>query len=78
MRNVCKPDLYQLIKMNRAVHRIYKIDSILTELNKTELNKVLRLPPYHPELFPIELILETAKNLVAVQNISLSWMMFNI
>jgi hypothetical protein len=59
MRNVCKPDLYQLIKITRPIDLFYKIDSLLTEHNT-----ILRIPPDHPQLIVNELILETVKDLV--------------
>lgn len=59
--DMLKPDLYSLIKANKPAHRIYKIDTILAE----HCHTVLRLPPYHPELNPIELIWATLKNWIA-------------
>ena len=56
--DMLKPDLYSLIKAN---NRIYKIDTILAE----HCHTVLRLPPYHPELNPIELIWAAVKNWIA-------------
>lgn len=61
-----KPDLYNLVKANKPTHRIYKIDALLAEHS----HSVLRLPPYHPELNPIELIWATVKNWVAEKNVT--------
>ena len=61
-----KSDLYNLIKANKPVHRVYEIDTLLAEHDHT----VLRLPPYHPELNPIELIWATVKNSVAEENVT--------
>jgi transposase len=61
-----KPDFYQLIKRNKPVDRTYKADSILAEHSHT----VLRLPPYYPELIPIELIWATVKNWIAEKNVT--------
>jgi hypothetical protein len=52
---------YIIIKVYKPVHNIYKIDQILAESNIP----VLRLPPYHPELNPIEKIWALVKNHVA-------------
>lgn len=42
----------------------YRLDALLEE----EGHVVLRLPPYHPQLNPIELIWATVKNWVAAHN----------
>jgi transposase len=59
-----KAELYGIIKVHKPVHKIYKIDQILAESNIP----VLRLPPYHPELNPIEKIWALMKNHVAAYN----------
>lgn len=59
-----KPELYQLIKLHKSTNKMYYIDSILAEHN----HSVLRLPPYHPDLNPIEMIWAVLKNYVASKN----------
>ena len=46
-----KPELHELVKMKKGPP-VYKIDEIL----KSKGHEVLRLPPYHCEFNPIELI----------------------
>ena len=45
-------ELWELCKKEMEKHPVYKIDKIIEERGF----KVLRLPPYHAELNPIELI----------------------
>lgn len=59
-----KPELYQLIKLNKSRTKMYEIDAILAEHD----HSALRLPPYHPDLNPIEMIWSTIKNYVALKN----------
>ena len=47
-----KPELYSIVKQNKDQHKTYKFDFLLQQHGHT----VLRLPPYHPDLNPIELI----------------------
>lgn len=61
-----KPQLYQVIKRYKDQYITYKFDEILQRNGHT----VLRLPPYHPDLNPIELIWATVKNNVAARNIN--------
>jgi transposase len=56
-----KPQLYQIIKHYKKRYVSYKFDALLRDHGHT----VLRLPPYHPDLNPIELIWATVKNNVA-------------
>lgn len=63
MRN---PDIYGMIVPLKPNHLSYKIDGIVQEHHHT----ILRLPPYHPELNPIELIWATVKNWVAEKNVT--------
>ena len=46
-----KPELYEIIKSKKQPP-VYKVDEFL----KRKGNEVLRLPPYHCEFNPIELI----------------------
>lgn len=61
-----KPDIYNIIIPLKPQKPKYKIDSFLQAHDHT----VLRLPPYHPELNPIELIWATVKNWVATKNVT--------
>ena len=61
-----KPDLYELIRRNKLIHRMYKIDGILAEQG----HSVLRLPVYHPELNLIKFIWATVKNATGEQNVT--------
>lgn len=45
------PQLYKLIKVNKIQVKAFSIDTILAEQN----HNILRLPPYHPDLNPIEM-----------------------
>lgn len=60
-----KIELYDLIKKNKEDHICYKIDDILQPYGI----KVLRLPPHHPELNPIENVCGILKNYIASHNI---------
>ncbi|XP_053611110.1 uncharacterized protein LOC128675615 [Plodia interpunctella] len=59
-----KDDLYKLIKSHFA-EDIYKIDEVL----KRNGHEVLRLPPYHPDLNPIELVWGDIKGQLAQKSI---------
>lgn len=62
--SMLKPQLYEIIKNNKKHHIKYKFDSMFTQCG----HSVLRLPPYHPTLNPIELIWAQVKNNVARKN----------
>jgi transposase len=47
-----KVQLYEIIKICRAKYKIFLVDEIIAAKGYT----VLRQPPYHPDLNPIELI----------------------
>lgn len=64
--NLLKPQLYNLIKPERNRYKSYKFDNLLTSHGHT----VVRLPPYHPELNPIELIWAKVKGNVAKRNVT--------
>ena len=53
------PDIYNMILPLKPKYLSYKIDGIFAEHN----HNILRLPPYHPELNPIELIWATVKKI---------------
>jgi plasmid maintenance system antidote protein VapI len=63
---MCKPELYSLIKLRKPRFKTCKIDALLAEHG----HSVLRLPPYHPDLNPIELIWVSVKEYVARKNVS--------
>jgi transposase len=49
---MCKPELYSLNKLRKPRFKRYKIYALLAEHG----HSALRLPPYHPDLNPTELI----------------------
>lgn len=59
-----RDDLYKLIKRH-FTEEIYKIDELL----KRNGHEVLRLPSYHPDLNPIELVWGNIKGQLALQSI---------
>ena len=61
-----KTKLYDLILANKPAHKTYLIDQILTEHG----HSILRLPPYHPDLNPIELIWGDVKQWVGIRNVT--------
>lgn len=64
--NMLKPELYNLIKMNKELHKKFSVDKILAEQNHC----VLRLPPYHPDLNPIEMAWANIKAYVSNKNVT--------
>ncbi|XP_050293523.1 uncharacterized protein LOC126734047 [Anthonomus grandis grandis] len=60
-----KTELYEIVLQNK---RFYPIKCKLDELMESHGHLTLRLPPYHPELNPIEKIWTTVKNWVASRN----------
>lgn len=64
--DMLKPELYSIIKGNKPKYKLFKIDSILAEAG----HSVLRLPPYHPDLNPIEMVWSLLKENVAKRNVS--------
>lgn len=64
--DMLKPQLYEIIKRHKKQYIQYKYDQLL----EAHGHSVLRLPPYHPDLNPIELIWATVKNNVAQKNVS--------
>lgn len=57
-------ELYEIIKMYKQEEKKFTVDTLLREHGHT----VLRLPPYHPELNPIEKIWAQVKGKVAANN----------
>ena len=62
--DMLKAELYELVKRNKPRQKKYEIDRIAREHGHT----VVRLPPYHCDLNPIELIWANIKNHVARHN----------
>lgn len=63
--NQLKPELYELIKFHKPRYVTYKIDQILAEAG----HSTLRLPPYHPDLNPIEMIWAVVKAHIKKKNV---------
>lgn len=63
--DMLKIDLYSIIKAHKPQYKIYEIDRIMSAHGHT----VLRLPPYHPDLNPIELVWASLKQYVAQKNV---------
>lgn len=59
-----KAELLELVKRNKHDYEKYAVDELAKAQNKT----VLRLPPYHCELNPIELIWAQVKDFVKKEN----------
>jgi transposase len=64
--NMLKPQLYEIIKRNKKQHILYRFDMVLQQRGHI----ALRLPLYHPDLNPIELIWATIKNNVGQKNVT--------
>lgn len=61
-----KPELYTLIKLHKPHHKEYELDAFV----ESHGHSILRLPPYHPDLNPIELMWATVKQYVAAHNVT--------
>lgn len=64
--SMLKPQLYKIIKENKSRFIQFMLDDVLESTGKG--HSVLRLPPYHPDLNPIEMIWADVKNFVAAHN----------
>jgi len=64
--NTTKAELYDLIKVHKPQYETFAIDSLLADHGHT----MLRLPPYHPDLNPIEQIWSIVKTRIAAKNIT--------
>lgn len=62
--DMIKLELLSLVRMHKNKYNLYVIDEMAKDKNMV----VLRLPPYHCELNPIELIWAQVKNEVAAKN----------
>ncbi|XP_049762544.1 uncharacterized protein LOC126088446 [Schistocerca cancellata] len=60
-----KIELLALIESNKPT-KIYTVDKLLAHYG----HSVLCLPPYHPEINPIEMVWATVKNCVATKNVT--------
>lgn len=60
-----KPELYDIIKQHKPQYVTYKTDQILAAAGHT----ALRLPPYHPDLNPIEMIWACVKSHIKKKNV---------
>ncbi|CAI6370309.1 unnamed protein product [Macrosiphum euphorbiae] len=60
------PQLLAIVRRIKPLHDKYVIDELAKQHNRT----VLRLPPYHCELNPIELAWSSVKNYVKMNNTS--------
>ena len=63
--SLLKPQLYDIIQLHKPPP-IYKIDQLI----RTHGHEILRLPPYHCDLNPIELIWGDVKGIVGRENSS--------
>ena len=64
--DMTKAELYDLIKMHKPQYETFAIDCLLAEHGHT----VIRLPPYHPDLNPIEKIWGIVKARIAAKNVT--------
>ncbi|XP_047539544.1 uncharacterized protein LOC125072952 [Vanessa atalanta] len=64
--DMLKPQLYKLICENGGTNKTYIIDEIFNKYNHV----VIRVPPAHPDLNPIDIALDTAKGYVAEKNMN--------
>ena len=63
--SMTKPHLYELVKQQKEhLEKTYEVDSMLAESGHT----VARLPPYHCDLNPIELIWGDLKGYISREN----------
>lgn len=64
--NSLKPELYNIIKIHKPRYKkIFQIDEIINSMG----HDVLRLPPYHPDLNPIENVWAAMKEYVGSRNV---------
>lgn len=63
------PELYKLIGLHKDKFKRYLLD----ETVQAQGHDILRLPPYHPDLNPIELIWAEVKGYVGSKNISFNF-----
>jgi transposase len=61
-----KPQIYDIIRKHKQVFIKYSLDGI--GILSKEGHDIIRLPPYHPDLNPIEMIWSQVKQYIAKQN----------
>jgi transposase len=61
-----KTPFYDLTKANKTRHKNFVIDNIMVAHG----HAILRLPPYHPDLNPTELVWADDKQSVGAENVS--------
>lgn len=66
--NLIKEELYNIIKLYKPKFKEYVIDDIFIQNG----HNVLRLPPYHPDLNPIEKIWASLKGYVGTHNVEMT------
>jgi transposase len=62
--DMTKAELYDLIKMHKPQYETFAVDCLLTH----HVHTVIRLPPYHPDLNPIEKTGGIVKTRIAARN----------
>ena len=67
--DMLKPQLYGIIQNFKPRYKRYLIDELFNQKG----HDVLRLPPYHPDLNPIELVWASMKEYVANKNTNFSF-----
>lgn len=65
-KDYLKPQLYNLVKRNKRHYKKYKFYEPLEKAS----HNVVRLPPYHPDLNPIEMVWAKIKHEVAKRNVT--------
>ncbi|XP_023725475.1 uncharacterized protein LOC111874314 [Cryptotermes secundus] len=61
-----KPDLYEIIKKHKSDNKEYRLDAICAAAG----HSVIRLPPYHPDFNPTEMVWGTVKNWMGQRNVT--------
>ena len=64
--DMTKAELYHLIKMHKPQYETFAIDCLFAEHGHT----VITLPPYHPNLNPIEKIWGNLRTRIATKNVT--------
>ncbi|XP_072400882.1 uncharacterized protein [Diabrotica undecimpunctata] len=67
--SMLKPDLYNIIKLHKPRYIKYAIDRII----RAQGHDVFRLPPYHPDLNPIEMVWAALKSYVGARNVDFTF-----
>jgi hypothetical protein len=61
-----KAELHDLIKLHKPQYETFALECVLARRGHT----VIRLPPYHPDLNPIEKIWGIVKTRIAAKNVT--------